>query len=460
MKVLLLRANPRKTGYTQRLTDLYVAGLRAEGAEVEEVELSSRRFELCDGCYHCWVATPGQCVHSDGMSELLERVLACEVLVCATPLYYYSMSASLKTFFERTFPLTAPGLVRSRAGLSRNRIRYPERWQGKKMVTIVAGALHDPEVFRPVNETFRLIADSLDFELVGQLTRPGACLLDFPLSKPMTLKRIEAAFVQAGRETVRAGRVTQETSEAAGASLASSAEGDQTMSKLNGKALAEATRLTARPRVYAPPPRRQTPRRVEQPSYSEPAEAPAPAPGPARDVGGSMGTVPGGSTFAVTLNQTLSTDKNAAGDGFTATVEQAVRGENGEVLIPAGATVHGRVTAVSKSNHVGEAAMISLAFESVTVNGRTYPMQATVEEAHPQRVTTNSVGRTAEHAAAGAAAGAILSKILGKSGTKGAILGAAAGTAIAMGSADVNAVLQQGSRVVIRTTGPVSVASR
>ncbi len=104
--------------------------------------------------------------------------------------------------------------------------------------------------------------------------------------------------------------------------------------------------------------------------------------------------------------------------------------------------------------------MISLAFESVTVNGHTYPMQATVEEAHPQRVTTNTVGRTAERAAAGAAAGAVLSKILGKSGTKGAILGAAAGTAIAMGSADVNAVLQQGSRVVIRTTGPVSVASR
>lgn len=215
-----------------------------------------------------------------------------------------------------------------------------------------------------------------------------------------------------------------------------------------------------RPRVYAPPPRqRERPHRVE-PSYSEPAEAPAPGPGPARQASGSMGTVPGGSTFAVTLNQTLSTDKNAAGDGFTATVEEAVRGENGEVLIPAGATVHGRVTSVSKSNHIGEAAMISLAFESVTVNGRTYPMQATVEEAHPQRVTQNSVGRTAEHAAAGAAAGVILSKILGKSGTKGAILGAAAGTAIAMGSADVNAVLQQGSRVVIRTTGPVSVASR
>ncbi len=216
-----------------------------------------------------------------------------------------------------------------------------------------------------------------------------------------------------------------------------------------------------RPRVYTPPPRRQTPRRVEQqPTYSAPAEAPAPAPGPAREPGGSMGTVPGGSTFGVTLNQTLSTETNSVGDGFTATVEDAVRGENGEVLIPAGATVHGRVTAVSKSNHIGEAAMISLAFESVTVNGRTYPMQATVEEAHPQRVTQNTVKRTAEHAAAGAAAGAILSKILGKSGTKGAILGAAAGTAIAMGSADVNAVLQQGSRVVIRTTGPVSVASR
>lgn len=218
----------------------------------------------------------------------------------------------------------------------------------------------------------------------------------------------------------------------------------------------------ARPRVYTPPPR---PRPVERRERAEPSYAPAPvaaeapASGP-REVGPSSATLGTGAQFAVTLNQQLATDTNQPGDGFTATVEQAVVDGSGNVIIPAGATVHGRVTAVSKSNHVGETAVISLAFESVSFGGHSYPLQATVVDAHPQRVTRNSVQRTAGQAAAGAAAGAILGKIFGKSSVKGAILGAAAGTAIAMGTADVDAVLQQGSRVVIRTDAPVTVATR
>ncbi len=217
-----------------------------------------------------------------------------------------------------------------------------------------------------------------------------------------------------------------------------------------------------RPRAYVPPPRPRPapPPTYQEPDYSAPAPAPAPAAGPGRERSGGMATLAAGSTMNLSLNQTLSTQTNQVGDGFTATVQQAVFGENGEVVIPAGATVHGRVTAVSKSNHVGEAAVISLAFESVAFGGRTYPLQATVEEAHPQRVTHNTVGRTAGRAAAGAAAGAILGKIMGGSSVKGAIIGAAAGTAVALGTADVDAVLPQGSQVVIRTDAPVTVAQR
>lgn len=228
------------------------------------------------------------------------------------------------------------------------------------------------------------------------------------------------------------------------------------------------------PREYAPPPRPYTPPREYTPpprprpraqprvryEPTEPAPRPARAAAPARVAGASSATLATGAQFAVTLNETLGTDRDQPGDGFTATVEQSVLGDDGEVIIPAGATVHGRVTQVSKSDHVGEAAVISLAFESVSFGGRSYPLQATVVDAHPQRVTRNSVRRTAERAAAGAAAGAILSKIFGRSGAKGAILGAATGTAIAMGTADVDAVLQQGSRVVIRTDAPVTVARR
>ena len=60
MKVLLLRANPRKTGYTQRLVDLFLQGLRERGATVTDVDLTGLSIAPCSGCYHCWLATPGR----------------------------------------------------------------------------------------------------------------------------------------------------------------------------------------------------------------------------------------------------------------------------------------------------------------------------------------------------------------------------------------------------------------
>jgi putative NADPH-quinone reductase len=220
MNVLLIRANPRKTGYTQRLIELFRQGLRETRAVITDVDLTEQNIQLCLGCYHCWVITPGQCVHSDDMSTLLERMLEADVIVCATPLYYYSMSSCLKVFFERTLPLTQEGLQPSARGLVRNNTRYPERWRGKRLITIITGAFKNLEVLRPANETFQLIADGLDLEMGGQLTRPESYLLDYPLSKPKTLKRIQHAFIQAGREAGATGRLSPETMKAASLPLA------------------------------------------------------------------------------------------------------------------------------------------------------------------------------------------------------------------------------------------------
>jgi putative NADPH-quinone reductase len=177
MKVLLIRANPRKTGYTQRLIELFLLGLRETRAVIMDVDLTEQHIEPCLGCYHCWLITPGQCVHSDDMTALLERFLDADVIVCATPLYYYSMSSCLKVFFERTLPLTREGLQPSARGLVRNNTRYPERWKGKRLISLLTGAFKDLEVLRPANETFQLIADGLNLEMGGQLTRPESYLL-------------------------------------------------------------------------------------------------------------------------------------------------------------------------------------------------------------------------------------------------------------------------------------------
>lgn len=205
---------------------------------------------------------------------------------------------------------------------------------------------------------------------------------------------------------------------------------------------------------------RATPPPAPAPTPRPPAPAPAPPPAPAPAPEPVVRMVPSGTSFAIRLNETLSTETNAVGDGFTATVADPIVGPDGTVLIPAGAVVRGRVTAVNKSDNISETAVIKLAFEAVSFGGRSYPLQATVIEANPERRSRRTAGEQAARVAAGAAAGAILGQVLGRnteSTVRGAVIGAAAGTAIAMGTADVDAVLPSGSRMVIRLDAPVQI---
>jgi hypothetical protein len=217
----------------------------------------------------------------------------------------------------------------------------------------------------------------------------------------------------------------------------------------------EAPAPVVRPQPQAPP--RTAP--APQPQAPRPS-APAPAqPAPSQPVWATS-TVGIGTTMAVTLNQTLSTESNQPGDSFTATLNDALRDENGQVVVPAGATIRGRVTQVEKSGRIGETAVMKLAFEAVSFGGNSYSMDATVIEANPQRTTRQSTAEQAAKIGAGAAAGAVLGRVLGRdtrSTIKGAAIGAAAGTAIAMGTSDVDAVLAAGSRMVIRLDSPIQV---
>ena len=212
-----------------------------------------------------------------------------------------------------------------------------------------------------------------------------------------------------------------------------------------------------------------TPRRVEQPRAPQRTPTPTPQPAPRREEPtpapapqprAVTSTVAMGTTMSLTLNETLSTDRNQVGDAFTATLQSPLTDSDGTVLIPAGAQVRGRLTQVNKSGHVGETGVIALAFEAVSFGGRSYPMDATVIRANPERRNRTSTQEQAAKVAAGAAAGAVIGRILGKdtrSTLKGAVVGAAAGTAIAMGTADVDVVLPAGSEMQVRLDSPIEI---
>lgn len=218
MKMLLLRAYPRKNGFTRRLTDLFVKGAIEGGADLVDRDLPSLDIKQCLGCYGCWVTSPGTCVIRDDMAMILKDILDAETIVCATPLNAFTVSSHLKNVLDRTLPLTQSKFEQSPLGTVRNALRFPEKWP-KKIAAIVVGAFKGDENFSAVRSMFSLYANAMSMELCGELMRPESYLLQFTLAKPLTVKSIEAAFIKAGYELASEGAISSETQQKAMAPL-------------------------------------------------------------------------------------------------------------------------------------------------------------------------------------------------------------------------------------------------
>ena len=218
--------------------------------------------------------------------------------------------------------------------------------------------------------------------------------------------------------------------------------------------LAPAPAPTA-PQTPAPAPARQP--RASQPSRSEPAPSrPAEPAGPRY----LTRTIPSGSTFSVRFDEQVST-RQGVGSTFTATLTESLTDSEGRTVIPAGATVRGRVTRASVSSRAGQSADLGVTFTSIVSGGETYPIDVSmVSSPTVRRVNRQSRGQTAATVAGGAAVGAVAGRIIGKSRratVAGAVIGGAAGTAVAVGTADVDAVISAGSTATARLDGPVRV---
>ncbi len=100
--VLILSASPRKHGNSDVLCDRFAEGAKESGNHVEKVFLASQRINYCRGCGVC--NSTHQCVQKDDMEEILDKMVKADVIVLATPVYFYSMNAQMKTLIDRTVP--------------------------------------------------------------------------------------------------------------------------------------------------------------------------------------------------------------------------------------------------------------------------------------------------------------------------------------------------------------------
>ena len=102
-KVLVISTSPRKGGNSDTLADAFAQGAREVGHTVEKITLYDKTIGFCTGCLSC--QTTQHCAIHDDAEPIVWKMLTADVIVFATPIYYYGMCGQMKTLLDRSNPL-------------------------------------------------------------------------------------------------------------------------------------------------------------------------------------------------------------------------------------------------------------------------------------------------------------------------------------------------------------------
>ncbi len=207
MKVLALNSSPRANGQskTELMMLQLIKGMTEAGALVEVVNLREKRIRNCTGCFTCWTRTPGVCIHKDDMTtDLFPKWLDSDLVIYATPLYHFTLNASLKAFIERTLPLLQP-FMRQHEG----KTFHPLRFKHPKVVFLSVAAFPERDIFDPLSGWVRYIFGKSG-NLIAEIYRPMSEAMPLAMNREQSADVLEAVC-QAGHEIVEHSSILPET---------------------------------------------------------------------------------------------------------------------------------------------------------------------------------------------------------------------------------------------------------
>lgn len=103
MKILVLNGSPRPHGNTTALVDIFADEAQKAGHQVSVFQIGNKDIRGCKNCDACRATLNGKCVQKDNMQEIYPVMRECEVLVIASPIYYYSLTGQTHCAIERIY---------------------------------------------------------------------------------------------------------------------------------------------------------------------------------------------------------------------------------------------------------------------------------------------------------------------------------------------------------------------
>jgi multimeric flavodoxin WrbA len=210
MKITIFNGSPKaERGNTHVMVEAFLQGAKEAGAEVENVFLAQKQITPCNGCYACWMKTPGQCAFQDDMDELLQKVISSDILGFATPLYVDNVTGLMKNFMDRLIPIADPHFEKDENGESRHLRKYDKP---TKIIAISSCGFPEQSHFQVLRVLFRRIARNLSCELIAEIYRGGGGILQShdPSLQPF-LENYKRLLQTAGKEVVAGSKLSDDT---------------------------------------------------------------------------------------------------------------------------------------------------------------------------------------------------------------------------------------------------------
>lgn len=163
MKILILNGSPRPNGSTAAMSEAFAEGAREAGHEAVILPVGRMKIAGCLGCEYCHTKGEGRCIQKDDEEQVYRALEDAEMLVLASPVYYYTLSAQLQAALHRTYAVGIPKKVRRAALLlsSGSPDVYGPAIEQYRLSVVEYFQVEDMGV-RTVNETSSRVEDNLD----------------------------------------------------------------------------------------------------------------------------------------------------------------------------------------------------------------------------------------------------------------------------------------------------------
>lgn len=154
-QIVVLSGSPRKDGNTDMLVAEFTRGARESGNKVDVIAVRDEHIQPCTGCNFCMSDPEGRCVQKDDMERCMERMSKADVIVAATPLHFYGVTAQLKCLIDR---LHTPAR---------------KKFKVKKLALLAVGAHPDQIVFEPLISAYHTVRNHFELEDGGVVIASG-----------------------------------------------------------------------------------------------------------------------------------------------------------------------------------------------------------------------------------------------------------------------------------------------